>query len=63
MGIEPALSAWEFAESVRFMQPEHQIMSALSVRERPLIPASNGPLMARHRVLAGAARPFPCSCA
>jgi hypothetical protein len=48
-GIEPALSAWEFADSIRFMQPDQQFRCSLSIRERPLITASNGPLMARRR--------------
>jgi hypothetical protein len=48
-GIEPALSAWEFAESVRFIRPDQQLICSLSVRERPPITAPNGPLMARRR--------------
>ena len=46
-GIEPALSAWEFAESVRFIQSEQQIRCTSTTRDRPLITTPNGPLMAR----------------
>jgi hypothetical protein len=34
-GIEPALSAWEFAEPVRFKQPEQQIRCTSTTRKRP----------------------------
>jgi hypothetical protein len=46
-GIEPALSAGEFADPVRLMHSEQPFMCWLSIRGRPLITASNGPPMAR----------------
>jgi hypothetical protein len=43
------LSAWKFSESVRLIRLDQQIRCTLTTRERPLITAANGPLMARHR--------------
>jgi hypothetical protein len=48
-GIEPALSAWESTDSVRIIQIEQHFTPTLWSRDRPLITAPNGPLMARHR--------------
>jgi hypothetical protein len=48
-GIEPAMSAWESTDFVRIIHLEQHITPTLSSRDRPLITASNGLLIARHR--------------
>jgi hypothetical protein len=60
-GIEPALSAREFAESVQFMQPEQKIRHTSTTRERPLIPVSSatGLSMGTEKQKAGTSVPPP----
>ena len=48
--IKLALSAWEFAESVRIMQAEQWCGPLVNSRERPRFPGANGPSPDRERL-------------